>query len=270
MMVAHLILLLDAPLMAFGVPQIDQNGPTGRFPGRSQLAGMLGNALGWDHRDTDRLQRLQDRIVPAGVLLDEGEALRDFQTVDLGQPFLDGAGWTTRGRPEERRGGTAATGTHIRLRWYRAGATVLVAVALFPVDEWPDVSCLAAALRRPARPLFIGRKGCLPALPPLAGTVEASDPLAALLAGFSLPPVEMRREALPAAGHRLVRGLVAEWPRGLAVPPPLLAEGPVEAFDEGIVFDRRNWVNQMHGGSRRVHRRRLKGWPSLSEGGACA
>ena len=51
-----LILHLQAPLMSFGGPQVDQIGPTGQFPTTSQITGLFANALGYAHRDVDRLQ----------------------------------------------------------------------------------------------------------------------------------------------------------------------------------------------------------------------
>ena len=43
----HLILRLEAPLMAFGATMIDANGPTHELPLRSMIAGLIANALGW-------------------------------------------------------------------------------------------------------------------------------------------------------------------------------------------------------------------------------
>ncbi len=261
----HVILLLDAPLMAFGIPQIDEIGRTGQFPGRSQIAGLIGNALGWTHGDTGLLQGLQSRLSIASVLLREGEAVRDFQTVDLGQPFLDGAGWTTRGVPEQREGGSAATGTHIRQRWYRADAVVLVAVGLRPADGedgQPDIAAVATALESPARPLFIGRKTCLPSLPPFAGTVTASDPLAALAEGMRLPPVAARRLEITGR-NRGEDALLTEWPARLPIPAVLRSPAVPDGYDEDVVFDSRDWANQLHGGTRRVRRQRLTGWPPV-------
>ena len=64
-----LIFHLQAPLMSFGGPQIDQIGPTGRFPTVSQITGLLGNALGYRHNDFGRLQALQDRLSLASALV---------------------------------------------------------------------------------------------------------------------------------------------------------------------------------------------------------
>jgi len=97
-----LLLRFDAPLMSFGAVVVDQLNPTWRFPGTSMLAGLLGNAMGWDHRDTPMLQNLQQRLRFAARWDAEPEPLTDYQTVDLGQDFMVSTGWTTRGYREDR------------------------------------------------------------------------------------------------------------------------------------------------------------------------
>ncbi|MDW8469236.1 MAG: type I-E CRISPR-associated protein Cas5/CasD [Burkholderiales bacterium] len=61
--------------------------------------------------DTVRTQALQDRLRFAARWDVEPELLTDYHTVDLGQNFLVGTGWTTRGRPEERGTGAATRET---------------------------------------------------------------------------------------------------------------------------------------------------------------
>jgi len=162
----HLILKLEAPLMAFGGTMIDANGPTLDLPIRSMVTGLIANALGWHRGDRDRHQALQDRLVMGARLDRPGTALRDFQTAQLG---ANDKGWTTRGIPEGRAGGAATyKSPHIRLRHYRADAFVTVALRLDPPDGDPTIATVEAALKAPARPLFIGRKSCLPSRPVLA------------------------------------------------------------------------------------------------------
>jgi CRISPR system Cascade subunit CasD len=178
-MAAHLLLRLEAPLMSFGAPAVDQLRPVQRWPAVSMLVGLLGNALGWRRQDGVRLDRLQARVRWAARLDREGIPLKEFQTVQLAK---DDEGWTTRGRPEGRDGGADSyKAPHLRWREHWADASVLVALALSPVDEPPTLEHLAQALQRPARPLFIGRKACLPALPLFSGWRDAADPLAAVL-----------------------------------------------------------------------------------------
>lgn len=225
-----LILRLEAPLMAFGGVLVDENGVVTRFPGRSLLTGLLANALGWDQSQADSHQRLQARLRFAARLDCEGQPLVDFHTVDLGQPHLAHGGWTTRGRPEFRKGGTAATGTHIRRRHYRADAAATVALTLDPAESPPTLDDLAAALDQPARPLFIGRKTCLPSVYVGGGVVEA-DSLVAALAG-----VDAHRPAGPTCP--------ALWPEGDSHAP---ADGRVVTM-----ADDRDWHNQVHSGQRQM------------------
>ena len=173
-----LILRLQGPLMSFGDVAIDEVRPTRRLPPRSMLTGLLANALGWSHRDVAALDRLQERLRFAARLDRNGQGLVDFQTAELGKndPL-----WTTRGTPAERAGGAASySGPALRYRHYIADAAVTVALTLVPAEEAPDLAALEAALRRPERPLFIGRKGCPPGRPVLDGVVAAESLVGAL------------------------------------------------------------------------------------------
>jgi CRISPR system Cascade subunit CasD len=224
-----LLLRFDAPLMSFGAVAVDQINPTWRFPGASMLAGLLGNALGWDHRDAAKLQSLQDRLRFAARWDAEPTLLTEYQTADLGQDFLVDTGWTTRGKREDRKGGSAATGTHQRWRDHWANGIVTVALALDGTGS-PTVDDLDAALRTPARPLFIGRKPCLPAAPILLGRREAPGVKAALAA-----------EPLADIGpRRCPKAISALWP---------LDESASEHTEER--YDRRDWANNLHRGSQR-------------------
>lgn len=232
-----LVLRLDAPMVSFGGPVVDAIGAVDAFPGLSLIAGLIANALGWDHRNDDRLQRLQGRLRIAVRCDRPGEPLVDYQTVDLGQGFME-VGWTTWGRAESRRGGDAREATHIRSRHYRADSVHTVALTLSPAGEDPDVGRLAQALDTPARPLFIGRKCCLPAAPLLAGRVRAASPLEALQ---RLPRLPRDRTGLP-AGERLAACWEAED-----------GAEPDEAIGRLVpAFDRRDWANQLHLGRRLV------------------
>lgn len=221
-----LLLRLDAPLMSFGGVVTDNFNRTDPVPGASMLTGLLGNALGYDHRDVDALERLQARLV-FGVRVDRpGRPFTDFQTVDLGQPHHDGTGWTTRGWVEGS-GGGSGDGTHIRYRDYYADRVLTVALTLSPADEVPTLGDLARAVERPERPLFLGRKACLPSVPLKLGVVSADGPeQALLLRDYSLCEYEPSFEL---------------W---------LSAEDPDRTNGLHIVRDYRDWYNQIHAGRR--------------------
>ncbi len=224
-------LRLDAPLMSFGGVIVDHHNVTDRFPGLSWLAGLLGNALGYRHGDAEALTALQERIEYAARWDIEPEAIVDYHTVDLGQPKMCEPGWTTRGRPEWREGGDAARlGTHQRYRHYLANGVMTLAMALTG-SAVPATAQLAQALREPARPLFLGRKSCLPAAPLVLDLLEAEDVLQALKGA--------PRARRP--GTDGTRPMSACWPERL---------GLGTQARRVPVYDRRDWRNQIHGGRR--------------------
>ncbi|HWO99903.1 MAG TPA: type I-E CRISPR-associated protein Cas5/CasD [Methylococcus sp.] len=224
-----LLLRLDAPLMSFGGVVVDQINPIERFPGRSMLAGLLANALGWDHRDAERIDALQARLKHAARWDVEPERLVDYHTVDLSEDFLVDTGWTTRGYREDRKGGSAGELTHQRWRHYWANGIATVALTVTGEDA-PTLADLEVALLQPARPLFIGRKTCLPANPVLLGRREAESLRAALCA-----------EPLADPGPRPKPSRVSAcWP---------IEEG--EGREVREVYDLRDWRNNLHRGSLR-------------------
>ncbi len=245
----HLLMNLEAPLMAFGGETIDNYGVTRRFPAVSMLTGLLANALGWRRIERERHQRLQDRLVFAARIDREpagGARLTDFQTAQLGK---DDEGWTTRGKPEGRAGGANTyQAPHLRYRDYFADMRVTVALRLNPDDESPTLEDLALALDEPARPLFIGRGPCLPSGPVFVDFTDAETTLAALLSW----PLESWNDALSKAPGRRTeaeRGAPVRvsllWPDGEQVQS-------IPASWDYMLTDQRNWVSGLHGGGRRV------------------
>ena len=168
-----LLLRLESPLLAFGGVMVDNYGFTDDIPSASLLVGLLGNALGFRRGDHERLQALQDRFQYAVRVDRSGQRMTDYQTADL---HKDDYGWTTRGQPEGRAGGAGTyAGQHQRYRDYHADAAITVALTLGPAEISPTVAELAQALQLPARPLFIGRKPCLPTAPLVLGVMEADS-----------------------------------------------------------------------------------------------
>lgn len=167
-----------------------------------------------------------------GARLDtDGARLIDFQTAQL---QANDRGWTTRGIPEERAGGAGTyAGPHLRYRHYHADMNVLVALRLQPANEPPTLDDLSAALDKPARPLFVGRKNCLPTSRLVVGFVDAENILDALQQAAPIAPLDS-----PCA----VR---AQWPDG---------EGRLPGLQDRCVdvCDERNWTSGVHGGWRPI------------------
>lgn len=224
-----LILNLEAPLVAFGGVAIDAMGVTRDFPAASMLTGLFANALGYRRTDPDAHQVLQDRLVfaarrerenPVGLLTDTQNARLEKQD----------KGWTTWGLVEERDGNSYGA-PHRRWRDYHMDVAVTVVLRLVEPESGPNLDRLAGALDRPLRPLFIGRKHCLPVGRVFGGFVEAENAYQAL-------------ELVPhAPEHGALR---AVWPLG---------EGPVEGARVDRIIDLpdlRNWRTGLHGGVRKV------------------
>lgn len=229
-----LILRLDAPLMSMGTTVVDCHRFTADFPARSMLAGIFANALGWEHREAAQIQALQSRIVFAVRCDRTGKRLIDFQRVDLGQPHMR-SGWTTRRAPEGR-AGSVSDGIHIQLQHYLADALYTVALALDPAGGDPTLTDLGFALREPERPLYLGRKRCLPSAPLLVRITEGETLRSILEAEPSLLSLRYNNH-----------GIEAQWP--FEDPTP----GRV-----AFVTDDRDWFNQIHVGRRAVRRGRMK------------
>jgi CRISPR system Cascade subunit CasD len=226
-MTRHLLMRLRAPLIAFGGETIDNLGVIRDFPALSMVTGLVASALGWDRSEAQKHNQLQARIVMGARLDADGARLVDFQTAQL---QANDRGWTTHGVFEERKGGAASyAGPHLRYRHYHADMNVLVALRILPAEENPTLDDLAAALDRPARPLFVGRKNCLPTDRLMAGWVEADNILSALQSAVPDLPHDVR----------------AQWPDG---------EGRLLGQHDRLldVCDERNWTSGVHGGWRPV------------------
>lgn len=232
-------LRLASPLMAFGGVTIDHVGVTREFPSASALTGLLGNALGWERHQGAEHQALQDRLVfaalsvlPAGAL---PWVITDNQNARL---YEEEPAWTILGAPERRNKGSTYSNpadktqlgnqagrkwmTHRRRRDYLADHETRVVLRL-EAGQGPSLDDLAQALDRPARPLFIGRKPCIPSGRLFRGWVTADNAHQAL-------------QSLNLTGRAL-------WPdEGQSHPRALRLDIP----------DTRNWVSGLHGGTRIV------------------
>jgi len=240
------LIQLDAPMMSFGHVAVDAARDTLPFPTLSMMTGLIGNALGYDHREAHKLSALQGRMHMAARIAAKRPGrsrIEDFHTADLGQDFMryENVAWTTAGRIEERKGGAAKHGTHIRVRRYVTGGSpsgrdhhidgrvppIVVALSLSEGDG-PTEAEVAHALDFPERPLFIGRKCCLPSCRLFLETVDATPAQAAA----DLP-------------HRELPTLWIDWSD--AIP-----SGWSPTSQTLLLRDRRDWTNQIHVGSRTV------------------
>jgi len=237
MLMKVLLLRLDAPMMSFGGAVVDERHPTRMYPTRSFLTGLCGNALGYRWHESERLGALQSSLVHATRWDKWPTVMREYQTVDLSQPKLNATGkygayaggWTTRGVPETRSGGPAVEGTHQVYLDYLVDGIATVAVALAR-DAQVELQSLAAALERPRRPLYFGRKTCVPAAPLVVDMVEAESVLHALVAASMASRWDVEGAI----------GMDAQWPAG----QPPVARGRL-VWVPGSSMD---WKTRLHVG----------------------
>ena len=239
-MAEFLVLRLDGPLMCFGDVAIDETRPTAELPSQSMLTGLLANALGWRSTHGDRLNRLQERLVYGARRDRMGERLVDYQNAHIA-PKQAAWRWRTPG-PLERAGGGSENIQ--RWRYYIADGCVSVVLTLLPEDESPTLDDLSKALQHPARPLFLGRVSCPPAGFLHDGErVRADDVRAAL---ELTPPLQRRF-----LERRTESDGWAQWP----------ADGSLGDADGTMVserFDMRDWIDDLHVGSRLVSGGRIR------------
>ncbi len=244
----HLLLRIVAPLVSFGGETIDSYGVTRDFPSASMLAGLFANALGWRRTEIERLQALQDRLAFAVYwereLEPQNRGYRDFQTAQL---QADDAGWTTSGVPEHRQG-VSYQGPHLRYRDYHADVALVAVCSLAPDDDGPALEDLERALERPARPLFFGRKPCLPSERIFGGYVEGGNVAEAMVQAARKSVKERGDDADPSEAS----AMRALWPSLGAVPPELVQHR------QYALADQRNWRSGLHGGSRQVCEGRIE------------
>lgn len=233
----HMLIRLEAPLIAFGGETIDNFGVIRDFPALSMVTGLLANALGWRREEDERHNRLQERMVMGARSERAGQRMTDYQTALL---YEKDQGWTTRGQPEGRAPSpsysTQPDGrkalTWQRYRDYHVDLSMLIALRLEPADESPTLDELAQALDKPARPLFIGRKPCLPTGRLFVGWMEGENVLDALKGA---PTMDKQQP-----GDHL---WLLQWPDG---------EGRLSGDRVFDLCDERNWTSGVHGGWRPV------------------
>jgi CRISPR system Cascade subunit CasD len=138
-----LLLHLAAPLQAWGDSSRFTRRQTRSEPTKSGVIGLLAAAQG--RRRTDSIEDLLS--LRFGVRVDQpGRLMRDFQTAQR---------WDTGARMP------------LSYRYYLADAVFVAAIE----GERSLLEGLDDALRRPAFPLFLGRRSCPPAAPVATGVV---------------------------------------------------------------------------------------------------
>ncbi|MFB7675140.1 type I-E CRISPR-associated protein Cas5/CasD [Kitasatospora purpeofusca] len=160
---AVLVLRLAGPLQSWGDRSAFNRRDSLPRPTKSGVLGLLAAAAGRP-READITDLVGLRL---GVRIDQpGTLLRDYHTVSdyRGRP-LPQAGVNAKGVQKPT---SPAKDTHVTHRYYLQDA-VFVAAVQGPAAL---VTALAEAIRRPAFPLALGRRSCVPTQPIALGTVR--------------------------------------------------------------------------------------------------
>ncbi|MFE4516439.1 type I-E CRISPR-associated protein Cas5/CasD [Kitasatospora sp. NPDC056783] len=160
---AVLVLRLAGPLQSWGDRSAFNRRDSRPQPTKSGVIGLLAGAAGRP-READIGDLVGLRL---GVRIDQpGTLLRDYHTVSdyRGRP-LPQAGVNAKGVQKPT---SPAKDTHVTHRYYLQDA-VFVAAVQGPAAL---VEALAEAIRRPAFPLALGRRSCVPTQPIALGAVR--------------------------------------------------------------------------------------------------
>ncbi len=147
-----LLIRLAGPMQSWGTRSRFTNRDTGLEPSRSGVIGLLCAALG-----RPREQPVDDfSPLKMAVRVDrEGRLMRDYHTAQSG------------GRADSAGG---KQNTVVSERFYLADADFLVGLE----GARPFLDLLEGALRRPARPLFLGRRAFPPSMPLCEGVNDGA------------------------------------------------------------------------------------------------
>ncbi|MEU1290280.1 type I-E CRISPR-associated protein Cas5/CasD [Kitasatospora sp. NPDC005856] len=210
---AVLVLRLAGPLQSWGDRSAFNRRDSRPQPTKSGVVGLLAAAAGYP-READLTELVGLRL---GVRVDQpGTLLRDYHTVSdyRGRP-LPQAGVNAKGLQKPT---SPAKDTHVTHRYYLQDA-VFVAAVQGPAAL---VETLAEAIRRPAFPLALGRRSCVPTQPLALGAVRdgtledvlAQEPWQAGAAVKEAYRRRCERRAEPSSPHRIDLAATFDDPSG--------------------------------------------------------
>ncbi|OCQ53813.1 CRISPR system Cascade subunit CasD [Photorhabdus australis subsp. thailandensis] len=180
-MKAYLVFRLYGPMASWGQPAVGGERPTGLYPSRSAILGLLGAALGIRRDNESELAKLQKSVLIAIKQTIPGFFMRDYHTTQV--PTHDNH-VTHCSRKSEL--SADKLNTILSNRDYCCDGIWIVAISLtkhasFTLEQLRD------ALFKPVFVLYLGRKSCPPALPLCPKLIESSTLKAALDTPF--PPL---------------------------------------------------------------------------------
>lgn len=154
---------LYAPLASWGQIAVGEYRPSALRPGKSQIVGLLGAALGIERHDVEAHQALVKGYGMATCTLSPGALLRDYHTVQA--PVFSKRRKSYPQTRKEELEWADSVATILSTRDYRQEGFWLVALWVRASEASYSLEELAQALHQPRFVLYLGRKSCPPALP---------------------------------------------------------------------------------------------------------
>lgn len=172
-----LVLKLQGPMQAWGEHTFEGQRPSGNFPTRSGLLGLLGACLGIRRNDHVRLQQLADNVAFAVLKEDRFMVKRSGKKVAL--PIVKVTDYHTVRDAREDYVGLKSHETIQTWREYLFDAAYTVAV-WNTGSAAPTLDELEQAVRTPLFTPYLGRRSCPLSRPLFESRLTAEDALSAL------------------------------------------------------------------------------------------
>lgn len=184
-MPAYLVFTLYGPLQSWGEAAVGEVRSCADRPTKSGVLGLIGAALGISREDDGAMSTLHRNLGFAVRVDTMGTHIHDFHTSQTPTSRKGGV-WPTRKRELEGE----RLNTILSTRHYRGDACYTVALR---IRGDLDPTSIIEAFRKPAYPLYLGRRSCPPALPIHPVLLEAAD----LGEAFSLTPLPDQLSGMP-------------------------------------------------------------------------
>ncbi|MCG2740028.1 MAG: type I-E CRISPR-associated protein Cas5/CasD [Syntrophaceae bacterium] len=173
----YLILKLQGPMQAWGEHTFEGKRPSGNFPTRSALLGLLGACLGIRRDNRERLQQLADSVCFAVLKEERFLVKRNGSKTPL--PMIKATDYHTVQDARVNYSGLKSHETIQTWREYLFDAAYTVAIwstlsATIKIDE------LEPAVKAPIFTPYLGRRSCPLARPLFAARIAAENVQAAL------------------------------------------------------------------------------------------
>ncbi len=173
----YLILKLQGPMQAWGEHTFEGKRPSGNFPTRSALLGLLGACLGISRNNKERLQQLADSVLFAVLKEERFIQKRGGRKISL--PVIKVTDYHTVQNARKNYFGLKDHKTIETWREYLFDASYTVAVwnAQGAVIK---INALETAVKAPIFTPYLGRRSCPLARPLFVARVAAEDAHAAI------------------------------------------------------------------------------------------